>query len=410
MASLAETLLSQSAQTTAANPVGAGLPEGMKTGIEMARMQQQLVAQKEELQMKRDSVNMAKADKLNKQLYFALSTDDPKLKKLRLKQFYANHKTMLGEEISPELQGEYENNVNLQKIAANVAKSMEGVLSGDPKAAEGYLSKMMEFNSWSGEGDPAEALKSLAGLQQVREQAETQRLAIQEQKQDTPMLAGQKKLDTEFAVDYNEWTSGGKEIASSEINKLGSVLNDLKSGKVTTGGVTGIFPDRLTSAKVLRARTAVTGSIMASLRQILGTAFTEKEGERVIKNTWSEEDSTENNIERLGQLITDLRAKATAKSQKADYFSKSGTLSGFTPKTATSVNTAEQSIPTKQSIDVEAFIDNVIKNLGGKESPEKLIKSIEATLKRSLTASEKSRIMGTQQTAPVTPVTQTMEK
>jgi hypothetical protein len=140
---------------------------------------------------------------------------------------------------------------------------------------------------------------------------------------------GIKALDKEFAKDFNEWTSGGEKLALSEIQKLRSVSERLSSGEVTTGGMTGFFPDRVTSNKVLSARADIQATIMKSLRAILGAAFTEKEGERVIKNTWNESDSTENNMVRVNRLADDLENQARDKAAKARYFAKNKTLDEF---------------------------------------------------------------------------------
>lgn len=142
--------------------------------------------------------------------------------------------------------------------------------------------------------------------------------------------AGQKKLDQEFAKEYQDWSSGGQKIAQSEIGKLKGALNKLETGKVTTGGLTGMFPDQMTSNKVLSARSDIQSSVMGSLRALLGAQFTEKEGERVIKNTWNEADSTENNIARVKRLVGDLENKANDKTQKSKYFENKGsTLKGY---------------------------------------------------------------------------------
>jgi hypothetical protein len=142
--------------------------------------------------------------------------------------------------------------------------------------------------------------------------------------------AGQKKLDQEMAKEYQEWSSGGQKTAQSEIGKLKGVLGDLQSGKIKTGGITGMFPDQMTTKGILGARSDVQSSVMGSLRQLLGAQFTEKEGERVIKNTWNEADSSENNVKRLTRLVADLENKAVDKSQKANYFQEKGsTLKGY---------------------------------------------------------------------------------
>jgi hypothetical protein len=140
---------------------------------------------------------------------------------------------------------------------------------------------------------------------------------------------GQQAVDRDFAKDYNEWTSGGAQGAKTEIQKLRNVAAALRNKEVTTGGLTGMFPDRMTSASLLRARSDVQSTIMNSLRAILGAAFTEKEGERVIKNTWNEGDSTENNLARVERLANDLEAKARDKDAKAKYYEQFGSLQGF---------------------------------------------------------------------------------
>lgn len=148
---------------------------------------------------------------------------------------------------------------------------------------------------------------------------------------------GQKTLDKEFAKDYNDWTSGGSKIALSEIKKLSDVAKSLKNGNLSTGGLTGMFPDRITSDKVLKARADVQSTVMNSLKAILGAQFTEKEGDRIIKNTWNEADTTANNMARVERLVQDLSNQAIEKNRKAKFFEQqSGSLYGYQSKSAPS--------------------------------------------------------------------------
>jgi len=152
----------------------------------------------------------------------------------------------------------------------------------------------------------------------------------QKRREGSGYSAGQKKLDQEFAKDYNEWTSGKSNSARLEINKLQDVATKLEKGNLSTGGFSGMFPDRMTSSDLLSARADVQSTVMNSLKALLGSQFTEKEGARVISNTWNEADSTEHNLERLNRLITDLNSQADAKDQKAKYYEKTGkSLAGF---------------------------------------------------------------------------------
>lgn len=148
---------------------------------------------------------------------------------------------------------------------------------------------------------------------------------------------GEKVVDKEFAKEYNDWTSGGAESARNEIVKLRNVAESIRRGQVTTGGMTGMFPDIMTTKETLRARADVESTVMNSLKAILGTAFTEKEGQRIIKATWNESDTTENNLARIERLIVDLENKARAKDDKSMFFSKNGTLKGWKPSVGTHV-------------------------------------------------------------------------
>lgn len=141
---------------------------------------------------------------------------------------------------------------------------------------------------------------------------------------------GQKSVDKDFAKDYNEWTSGGSKSAREEISKLEALAGKLRSADVTTGGLTGMFPDRMTSNSLLGARADIRSSITKSLRQIYGASFTEGEGNRVIADTWNEADSTENNLKRLERLVVDLKNQAGAKDKKASHFEQNdGSLANY---------------------------------------------------------------------------------
>lgn len=164
---------------------------------------------------------------------------------------------------------------------------------------------------------------------------------------DDKLTEGQKVADREFAKENDGWTSGGAKAAKLEINKLKSVAKRIQDGGVSTGMFTGLLPDRLTSNEVLSARSDVGSTIMASLRPILGAQFTEKEGERVIKNTWNEADSTENNLKRIQRLISDLEGRARDKDLKSEYFNEHGTLVGFRPDLEPIVGT-QKDIARKQ--------------------------------------------------------------
>ena len=180
------------------------------------------------------------------------------------------------------------------------------------------------------------------GLKKKSVDLAEKRLIAKDKQGGSGFSVGQKKLDQEFAKDYNDWTSGKSKSARLEINKLKNVADKLKNGNLTTGGMSGMFPDRMTSDELLSARSDVQSTVMNSLRALLGAQFTEKEGDRVIKNTWNEADSTENNLKRLNRLVEDLTAQADAKDDKARYYEQTdGTLAKYKQKNNDSSNIKE---------------------------------------------------------------------
>jgi hypothetical protein len=252
-----------------------------------------------------------------------------------------------------------------QAYLSNLQKDQQGNMSLNK---QGFLRNLMETGQGQLAGGYAQqwskedaARQQQAFENQLKQQELANRVADRQAMRDEQRMLsgikikelqekateGQKKLDTEFAKDYNEWTSGGSQAANAEIKKLQGVASRLKSGEVTTGGLTGMFGDRLTSNNLLSARSDIQSSIVTSLKNILGGSFTEKEGDRIIKNTWNEADTTENNLNRLNRLIGDLRAQSEAKNMKAKYFQESGTLSSFSPSIDNySENKAQQQMPT----------------------------------------------------------------
>lgn len=230
------------------------------------------------------------------------------------------------------------NQAGYTKLTANpleVSSNKAGEAGMDNKANLESLAQMYGVNkdAESSEANKAK-LKLDAEDRQFDRSYKQQMLNFQQAKtkEDKKELdnAGQKELDKQAAKEYQEWSSGGAKIAQSEIGKLKNVLKDLKSGKVTTGGLTDTLPDQLVDSDYLSARSDVQSSVMGSLRALLGAQFTEKEGERVIANTWNKADSTENNIGRVERLVNDLENKAKDKTNKAEYFQKAGsTLKGY---------------------------------------------------------------------------------
>lgn len=148
--------------------------------------------------------------------------------------------------------------------------------------------------------------------------------------------AGQKKLDTEFAKDYNEYTSKGRSNAVRNISKLESIRDQLlKEGDgllSVGGGRSSMLPNALRSRTSLQWKTDAQNSANTTLKELFGGQLSDAEREAAAKEYYNDELPNATNAEILTRKIEDLKAATADKDEKAKYFqSNKATLKGFTP-------------------------------------------------------------------------------
>lgn len=144
---------------------------------------------------------------------------------------------------------------------------------------------------------------------------------------------GEKALSQATAKEYADYVaSGGSATAASHIKNIAEVIDDLKSGAVTTGGISDMTPDwarkKLNSSGVA-AQQKVVDSVMSSLRQTLGPQFTEREGEKILSTSFDQNLPVEHNIPKLEKLKSRLEQMAQAKADAMTYFEENGSMKGY---------------------------------------------------------------------------------
>lgn len=145
---------------------------------------------------------------------------------------------------------------------------------------------------------------------------------------------GENALDRNFAKTYNEYINeGGASTVDTNIKKMENVLNKLKSGEVTTGGIGGLTPQNklgaLVNPKLIAAQQELESAIQGTLRPILGAQFTEKEGMMILSRAFNPALPVEDNIKKLETAIDDLKKRGKIMQESTNYFEENGTLSGF---------------------------------------------------------------------------------
>jgi hypothetical protein len=152
-----------------------------------------------------------------------------------------------------------------------------------------------------------------------------------------PTTPGDIKVDQEYAKDYAEWVAGG-EIAgiNNNLRKLEVARANLMSSDNISGPIAGLrnmLPDPLNAMlggeKSISTREGVQDVIMQSLRQILGSQFTEKEGTALMARTYNPSLSEAENIRRLDLLKDKILQMAADKQAASNYYRQHETLKGY---------------------------------------------------------------------------------
>jgi hypothetical protein len=146
------------------------------------------------------------------------------------------------------------------------------------------------------------------------------------------LTKGEEAVDRNFAKDYDEWTTTGKPSAEKSIAKLEEAMNKLqKLGDKSTisGRFAGRAPDFLKSQEAVDLRDTVRSAANDALKATLGSQFTEKEGERIMKQSYDETLNPSFNVKRIQSALDELKANAANRQARTRYYEDNGTLKGF---------------------------------------------------------------------------------
>lgn len=140
---------------------------------------------------------------------------------------------------------------------------------------------------------------------------------------------GQKKLDEEFAKDYNDWTSGARSEAVKNLNLLRKAAEELKKSNLISGRGQDIVPNVLQPEIAKVVMQDVRSAAQASLKAILGSQFTDKEGERIMNASFDPGLSEEANLAKVMRTIKELEERMANKNAKAEMFANEGSLRNY---------------------------------------------------------------------------------
>ena len=141
-----------------------------------------------------------------------------------------------------------------------------------------------------------------------------------------------KAVDEKFAQSYVDWKAGGNVNAARNITQISGVLQSIASGQQVSGPVLGLIPgfvQAFTNPNAVDAKENVAGVVQQSMKEIMGSQFTEKEGAQLIARAFNPQLQPKVNARRLAMLMEQLKGQALAKQSMVDYIDLNGTLTGY---------------------------------------------------------------------------------
>lgn len=154
--------------------------------------------------------------------------------------------------------------------------------------------------------------------------------------------AGQKEQDTNFAQAWQTYSNtGGAARTQNAIQTVDDVINQLKSGKLKTGGMGAAFAmhngeptdiGKMFNRDLLVARTRISNAILPQAKALFGARVTNFDAQSLINSQGLDPMAdTGMNIQKLEMLKNSLIAGQQDLQTSGQYFQQHGTLAGYQP-------------------------------------------------------------------------------
>lgn len=146
-------------------------------------------------------------------------------------------------------------------------------------------------------------------------------------------------VDSKMAKEYSDFKAGGKEATLiSNMQSLEDAIAELRAKPGLTGVVEGAL-HRVGGAyfapETEKVRALIEGVAAQSLKDILGGAFSEKDREFLLKNSFAPELSQEENADRAERVLRRIQQAYANKMEQFSRYEKYGT---FSPRVVGDVN------------------------------------------------------------------------
>lgn len=143
----------------------------------------------------------------------------------------------------------------------------------------------------------------------------------------------QTSADTEFGKTYVQWNRQDRPQVEKNMSLLKDAMKTLQKRQNdlvgTSGRFTGRLPDVFRSEESIRLRENVQKAAVATLRATLGAQFTEKEGERIMAQSYNEKLSPTENIKKIKSTMGELQNNIDNMESMSNHYEQTGSLKGW---------------------------------------------------------------------------------
>lgn len=151
------------------------------------------------------------------------------------------------------------------------------------------------------------------------------------------LTPGQQAADEAWGKDYAAWVAGGgAQGLRNKLQQVAKLQQELRAAG-TPGTLSGPLVGRspklvrqVVNERSLTMENDARALVTATLRQILGAQFTEKEGERIFNQSFDPTLSEEANAHNLQRILKENLTNAAGRIAATSFYEKNGTLQGFT--------------------------------------------------------------------------------
>ncbi len=338
MATIAEQLAGAAIQTSQQAPDLAG---NFQKGAELAMHVENLQQQQQQIEIAKQHLKLAKVEKLTNAWEVGSKMPKGAAQKAFTNGYIPQMTNALGlsDDIHPVVQEMFAGDPALAAYMVSEIRAGRQNYSDlyDPvKAAklsqtlsrfgdQNMLSRVVEDNA----GDLNDAAKFAAS-----EEGKSYRTKIMQEGQNTRQKenidsTGKVAVAKDVAKEYADYQgAGGKAALDNSTKLLEGVIEKLKSGDVKTGTPSTKIPivnsdmaQTVLNPEATNLKNDARSSILPLLRLTLGSAFTEKEGERVFETVWKGSATNAENARRVQNKLNELNQQ---RRDKEKLFKKEG--------------------------------------------------------------------------------------